>query len=83
MQYIMLVVLQFTDVLISIVVLFDVALTYFPILTKGHIGQLLHLPMPGTFLVGLLGFRVGTRPSFFTCLPVNGDNVNQTPCDIL
>ena len=72
MQYIMLVVLQFTDVLISIVVLFDVALTHFPILTKGHIGQLLHFFMPGTFLVGLLGVRGGTLALMILSLILGG-----------
>ena len=72
MQYIMLVVLQFTDVLISIVVLFDVALTHFPILTKGHIGQLLHFFMPGTFLVDLLGVRGGHLGSYDFILNIGG-----------
>ena len=55
MQYIKLEDLQVTDVLMSTVVLFDVAFTLLQIWTKGQIGQLLHFLMPAIFLIGLEG----------------------------
>ena len=60
MQYMMLILLLFKDMLISITVLFDVALTHFPIFTKGHIGHRMHFFMPGTFFDRLLGLKGGT-----------------------
>ena len=44
----------------SILVLFDVALTLLQGRTKGQIGHLLHFFMPGIFLVGLLFVSGGT-----------------------
>ena len=44
----------------SILVLFDVALTLLQGRTKGQIGHLLHFLMPGIFLIGLLVVRGGT-----------------------
>ena len=44
----------------SILVLFDVALTLLQGRTKGQIGHLLHFLMPGIFLVGLLFVKGGT-----------------------
>ena len=55
MQYIKLVDLHVTDVLMSTVMLFDVAFTLLQIWTKGQIGQLLHFFMPAIFLIGLEG----------------------------
>ena len=60
MQYIKLEDLQVTDVLMSTVVLFDVAFTLLQIWTKGQIGQLLHFLMPAIFLIGLEGPMGGT-----------------------
>ena len=40
--------------------LFDVALTLLQGRTKGQIGRLLHVFMPGMFLTGLLGAKEGT-----------------------
>ena len=55
----MFVVLQFTDALMSTVVLFDVALTFLQVWTKGQIGHLLHFFIPRTTLSGLLGASGG------------------------
>ena len=44
----------------SILVLFDVALTLLHGRTKGQIGHLLHFLMPGIFLTGLLLLKGGT-----------------------
>ena len=44
----------------SIFVLFDVALTLLQGRTKGQIGHLLQVFMPGMFLTGLLGAKGGT-----------------------
>ena len=60
MQYIKLVDLQLTDVLMSTVVLLDVPFTLLQIWTKGQIGQLLHFLIPAIFLIGLLGPMGGT-----------------------
>ena len=77
MQYMMLVVLQFTDVLISDIVLLDVAFTFFPIWTKGQMGQLLHFFMPGIFLVGLLDVRGGHLGSYNFILDIGGAFVSH------
>ena len=59
MQYIIFVDLQFTDALMSTVVLFDVAFTFLEVWTKGHIGHLLHFFIPRITLPGLLGVSGG------------------------
>ena len=59
MQYITFVDLQFTDALMSTVVLFDVAFTFLQVWTKGHIGQPLHFFIPRKTLPGLLGASGG------------------------
>ena len=56
--------LQFTDALISTVVLFDVAFTFSQVWTKGHIGHLLHFFIPRITLPGLLGASDGTLGLF-------------------
>ena len=59
-QYMMLVYLQVTAVLMSIVMLLDVAFTLLQIWINGQIGHLLHFFMPAIILVGLLGPIGGT-----------------------
>ena len=60
MQYIIFFDLQLTEVLMSIFVLFDVALTLLQGMTNGQIGHLVHVFMPGMILIGLLGAKGGT-----------------------
>ena len=52
--------LQVTAVLMSIVVLLNVAFTLLQIWINGQIGHLLHFFMPAIILVGLLGPMGGT-----------------------
>ena len=56
MQYIMFVVLQFTDALMSTVVLFDVALTFLQVWTKGQMGHFKHFFI---HLISRFGLDVG------------------------
>ena len=53
MQYIKFLDWQFTDVLMMTVSCVDVDLTHLPVWTKGQMGQLLHLDIPGRCLLGL------------------------------
>ena len=59
MQYKKFLVWQLTGLLISTVKLVAVALTVFPSLTKGQIGQLLHFDIPGITLLGLFCIAAG------------------------
>ena len=68
MQYIMLVVLQLTAVLISVVVLFDVDFAVLPNWTNGQIGQVLL----GIFLGGLFGVTGGTLAVMILSLMFGG-----------